>query len=711
MPDFLDSLRLNPSQRLAAGYEDGGVLVLAGAGTGKTRVLTSRIGWLLAARGFRARDILAVTFTNKAAKEMRARAAAMVSFPPGELALGTFHGVCHRMLRRHTAAAGWRNNFQIMDSQDQKGFIRRMLSDNGIDKEEFPPSECMGYINAAKENGFRAAAAPASHDRARAMREIYALYEDMCRRENKLDFAELLLSALDILEDDTVRRHYAVRFRHILIDEFQDTNRLQYRWLKMLDSGENIYFAVGDDDQSIYAFRGADPENMRRIGGELRAQKIIRLEQNYRSTGNILTAANSLIANNKNRMGKNLITDGAPGALVRILQSETDGEEAESVADAMRQKIAAGMRADNIAVLYRANAQSRLLEKALVGQGVRYRIYGGLRFFDRMEIKHALAYLRLAVADDLDSLLRVINTPPRGIGKKTLESLAAAGGYFAGLESDGVAKAAPFRKILHALRKHRENGASLAELARAAVEESGLLAHCESRPEDAERAENLREFVSAAEQFRAEESEDPAQAFLSNAALESGESQGASSDSPAVNLMTAHAAKGLEFPVVFVVGLEEGMFPSAQSLEAANTSAVEEERRLMYVAITRAREELFLYYASRRMIFGQTQVRPPSRFLTELPREAVAAPVCEAADFSPPPAPDFSAPRRRPPAGLPAAGADSPYRPGEMVRHAKYGNGVVIRREGRGKELKVEVAFKRIGSKTFLAAAAPLTRL
>ncbi len=704
-PDFLDSLRLNPSQRRAATHE-GGVLVLAGAGTGKTRVLTSRIGWLIKCRECPPRNILAVTFTNKAAKEMRGRVLDMVSFRTGELALGTFHGICHRMLRIHAAAAGLDKNFQIMDIQDQKSFIRRMLSNLGADAEEFPPADCMGYINAAKERGLRAADAPAHYERARAMREIYGHYESMCRNENKLDFAELLLSAIDFLQNQKeLREHYAARFRHVLIDEFQDTNMLQYRWLKLLDSGENLYFAVGDDDQSIYAFRGADPENMRRLRAELRADEIIRLEQNYRSTGNILGAANALIANNKNRIGKNLTTDGGAGTRLQTIPADSGNAEAESVAHIAANKIADGARADDIAVLYRTNAQSRLLEKSLIENGVAYRIYGGLRFFDRLEIKHALAYLRLAAADDLDSFLRVINTPPRGIGKRTLESLTAEGNVFAAVEKSGAPKVAVFREIMRGLRRLREDGASLEELARAAVEQSGLLAHYESRPEDAGRADNVREFVSAAGQFRAEEGEEPVQAFLANAALESGEAQGG--EGAAVNLMTIHAAKGLEFSTVFITGLEEGLFPSAQSLDAAAENAVEEERRLMYVAITRARKELFLCFAATRIIYGQTQIRPPSRFLDELPAAAIDKPLPVAPSVAPF-APPYSSPPPRRQTAPPRGG--EPYRPGDVVHHPKYGKGVVVSRQGKGEELKVEVAFKHVGIKTFLAAVAPLSR-
>ncbi|MGI9296714.1 MAG: ATP-dependent helicase, partial [Gammaproteobacteria bacterium] len=432
MPGYLDSL--NERQRRAVCHENGGALVLAGAGTGKTRVLTSRIAWLTGARGCSPREVLAVTFTNKAAKEMRRRVCELTPFPPGNFAPGTFHGVCHRMLRIHANAAGWDKNFQILDSSDQKTFVRRLLADDGIDAAEFPPAECVRYINAAKDRGLRPGDISEQYARGQAMREIYDRYENACRRENKMDFAELLLSAIDLLRGDgNLRAHYAARFRHILIDEFQDTSPLQYRWLRLLDSGENCFFAVGDDDQSIYAFRGADPENMRRVQSELRAREIIRLEQNYRSTGNILSAANTLISANKNRLGKTLFTDAGDGAPILLRRAAADLDEADDIAYAAKNEIADGARADEIAVLYRTNAQSRLLEEAMRKYALPYRIYGGTRFFDRLEIRHALAYLRLAVADDRDALLRVINTPPRGIGAKTIESLEAHGDIFSAL--------------------------------------------------------------------------------------------------------------------------------------------------------------------------------------------------------------------------------------------------------------------------------------
>ena len=698
--DFLDSL--NAQQRLAVCHNNGGALVLAGAGTGKTRVLTSRIAWLITARDCPPHAVLAVTFTNKAAKEMRGRIAAL-SPQAGDLMLGTFHGVCHRMLRIHSAAAGWDKNFQILDSSDQQTFLRRLLAANGADSAEFPPADVARFINAAKDRGWRAgnaAAGVSPHSREESLCELYAFYESACRRENKMDFAELLLSAIDLLrENKTLRTHYATRFRHILIDEFQDTSPLQYQWLRLLDSGNNDFFAVGDDDQSIYAFRGADPENMRRIQSDLRVREVIRLEQNYRSTGNILSAANALIAGNKNRLGKTLRTDSDDGARLQIVRAISDLDEAAAVARTIREAIENGARADEIAILYRANSQSRLLEQAMVKYGLPYRIYGGTRFFDRMEIKHALAYLRLAITNDRDALLRVINTPPRGIGAKTIETLA--GDMFAALFASSAPKVRAFAALLNKLRALRESE-SLQKMARAAVQNSGLLDYYESNAQE-ERAENLREFVNAAAQFEkeftGETEEDALSEFLANAALESGESQGENGE--AVNLSTVHAAKGLEFAIVHIAGLEDGTFPHSHSLDAVAADAVEEERRLMYVAITRARRELFLHFADRRMVFGQTVVRPPSRFLNELPPATVAGNCTAPAGLSRPPF--RSAPKnvaKSPVSAAPtqkteiAESPKSPYRRGTIVRHQRHGDGVIINFEGGGKDLTIEVAFK-----------------
>ena len=697
--------KLNKRQRAAVTYDGGGVLVLAGAGTGKTRVLTSRIAWLMASDKCSASNILAVTFTNKAAKEMRGRVGDISNFDIKRLALGTFHGVCHRMLRVSATTAGWDKNFQIMDTQDQKAFIRRLLEFHQIDIQEYPPADCLRYINAAKEKGRRAADISPDSPRTQSMRDIYELYENACRKDNKLDFAELLLSAIDLLSGNKeIRQHYAQRFNHILIDEFQDSNELQYRWLKLLDSGTNIYFAVGDDDQTIYTFRGARPGNMHAIQRELRVSHLIRLEENYRSTGNILLAANQLISGNRNRLGKKLFTQESAGALIRVVRKDTDMAEAATIVRDIQEKINSGEELSEIAILYRTNAQSRLLEQALVENNINYRVYGGTRFFDRQEIKHAMAYVSLAIADDAQAMSRVINFPPRGIGAKTIESLAAQGDFFRAIGNSDNAKVAAFRALIQQLRETAKND-NLLSLVKGVVEKSGLLLYYQTRPDNEDRIYNLQELVNAAGQFSAEDDEEPILAFLANATLNSGEAQN-NGQAQAVNLMTVHAAKGLEFMVVYIAGVGEGLFPHRSSLESADRDEVEEERRLMYVAITRARRELCLYHADRYMVYGNLQIFFPSRFLDELPTTITNV----ASPLSPPSLPKRGIITPR----LPSSKLSSPkgsYRLGDLINHQKYGNGVVIRSEGGGDDLKIEVVFKKIGSKTFMAALAPIKKL
>ena len=711
---------------------EGGALVLAGAGTGKTRVLTGRIARLLLHSGARERDILAVTFTNKAAKEMRARVEHFLSRPARALALGTFHGVCHRILRAHAAAAGLDKNFQILDSQDQLSFIRRLLRENNIDHNNFPPGEIRAYISAAKENGWRAgdAANTAQHSRQKQMAHIYVLYEAACKAENKTDFGELMLRCTELLrEDRSLREHYAQRFRHILIDEFQDTNRLQFEWLKLLDGGGNEFFAVGDDDQAIYSFRGTRPENMRDFQTQLRAGKLIRLEQNYRSTKEILNAANKLIACNKGRLGKTLSAVCGEGEPVVLQAAENDLGEADDIAERIQHAKENATRADDIAVLYRTNAQSRALEQKMVECGIAYRIYGGTRFFDRAEVKHALAYMRLAASEDKDSILRVINFPPRGVGAKAMEQLSQSANLVgwenavAASENKGARK---FSQLLAELREAREKLA-LGDLARAAVEKTGLIAHYDSRKEELERAENLREFVNAAAEFESGNSDgddgdgddnDVLLQFLANAALESGEAD-SNVAGEAVNLMTVHAAKGLEFDAVLVAGLEEGLFPHENSLD--DPRALEEERRLMYVATTRARKSLSFHFARSRMHYGQRRINPPSRFLDEL--ECFTPPQKTKTKAKPrtkKSAEEFAlaarARRKLAESELQAATLrrrTSPeqtggLRPGASVRHDRYGLGVVLGLTGEGNNREVAVAFKSVGKKNFKTSLAKL---
>ena len=695
MADFLDSL--NKQQRRAACYEGGGVLVLAGAGTGKTRVLTARIAWLIAHCNYSPRDILAVTFTNKAAKEMRNRVGKLVSFRPGELELelGTFHGICHRMLRRHAEAAGWEKNFQILNSQDQKKFIFQLLKKNNINHKDLPPNECASYINQCKELSRRVDDVPEPSGRDKQLLDVYTYYEKACKHENKLDFAELLLSSIELLNNhEKLRQQYASQFHHVLIDELQDTNQLQYRWLKLLNSGDNVFFAVGDDDQCIYTFRGADPQNMRRIQRDLRIKNIIYLEQNYRSTNNILSVANRLIKSNKDRLKKKLFTNDSDGEPVKVYEAKSGTDEASAIASAIANQIDAGVSPAEIAVLYRANKQSELLEKAMIDRSLPYQIYGKIKFFDRQEIKNILAYLRLIVADDCEALMRVINVPPREIGEQTINALSSGGDIFAAVEKSDMSKVIVFRDILHKLRELRA-GFSLVEMVHATVEASGLLAYYESRTQEQKRAENLREFVSAVEQFPSDnEDKEPLTTFFESITLESDEKSGDVKD--AVNLMTVHAAKGLEFSHVHIAGMEERRFPSHQSLEAPHK--IEEERRLMYVAITRARKALFLYWANQRVRPGQQpHTCSRSRFVNELQldkTDSLGASSTALESW-----------------GCPLPQNDTNYLPGEYIRHAKYGVGVIVRCEGQGEKLTVEIAFKHIGIKRFLAAKARLERV
>ena len=703
---------LNERQRQAVYHDSGGVLVLAGAGTGKTRVLTERIVRLLADNLATPRDILAVTFTNKAAREMRTRVEAAITPPPMGLMLGTFHSICHRILRIHADAANLDRNFQILDTQDQLIFLRRLFRENGVDEKSTPPAEVRAYITAQKEHGIRAQNAVSHNPRTKKFIALYALYESTCRREHKLDFAELMLATLELWQNhEEIRRHYAQRFRHILVDEMQDTNQQQFNWLQMLDNGDNHFFAVGDDDQSIYGFRGAQPNVMRDFQSTFRADALVRLEENYRSSKNILAAANQLITGNQNRLGKTLTATIDDNEKIAVHITANDIAEAESVADAISMQLNNGVFADDIAVLYRVNAQSRLIERALMKRGIHYRVYGGLRFYDRTEIKHALAYLRLIAADDRDALLRVINVPTRGIGDKTVATLFADNIPFAALQNPINAKVGEFWTLIKTLRNDKE--LSLGQLTRAVIEKSGLLEHYESRKE-LERADNLRELVNATTQFAAmldnENTHDDAlTTFLASTAL------AGDLDNPdgggAINLMTVHAAKGLEFHQVFIVGLEEGLFPHARSLESNNKQDLEEERRLLYVAITRAKRRLSMHFAHQRMLYGAPSNNPSSRFLNELPSDCLSL-------FSPfnqqPPKPRIptlvETPNRRSFATSPLAISDK-LRPGDWVQHAKYGKGVVVRCGGARDNAEADVTFKKFGLKSFKLSLAKLEKI
>ena len=717
-PSFLAGL--NERQLEAVTLPHQSALILAGAGSGKTRVLTTRVAWLIHTGQASPAGVLAVTFTNKAAKEMLARIAAMLPINTRGMWVGTFHGLCNRMLRAHHREAGLPQLFQILDSQDQLALVKRLLKAANFDEEKYPPRQAAWYINMHKEEGRRARDADEHDDFTRRMKEIYARYEEQCQREGVVDFAELLLRCYELLvHHEALREHYRGRFKHILVDEFQDTNRLQYRWLKLLAGKENAVFAVGDDDQSIYAFRGASAANMQDLQKDFAVEKVIKLEQNYRSHGNILDAANALIAHNRHRLGKNLWTAESKGEPLRVYEAATDIEEAGFIIEEVKSLHNEGVALSDIALLYRSNAQSRVLEHALFSAGIAYRVYGGLRFFERQEIKHALAYLRLLASDDDDgALLRSINFPARGIGSRTLEQVhdtAAARGISlwraakerAGPPSVPAAASAKgvagFVALIEAMRAATQ-GLKLPEAVEHVIEHSGLKAHYQVEKEGRDRLENLDELVNAAAAFAGDEQQEDAglAAFLAHAALEAGDNQ-AQAGADALQLMTVHSAKGLEFHSVFISGLEEGLFPHENSM--VESDGLEEERRLMYVALTRARRRLYLSYAQSRMLHGQTRYSIASSFFQEIPEILIRR-------INRTVAPRFTVPAAasRPQTETTiAAHGNPPWRIGQNVRHSKFGVGVIVNAEGRGDDARVQVNFRRDGLKWLALEYAKLT--
>jgi len=704
---------LNPEQLAAVTLPDEHGLILAGAGSGKTRVLTTRIAWLIKGGRTVPARVLAVTFTNKAAREMLTRVTAMLPANPRGMWMGTFHGLANRMLRAHFREAGLPQAFQIMDSQDQLALVKRLAKGLNIDDERFPHRELAWFINGNKEEGVRARDVTVTDENMRRMADFYAAYDEQCQKEGVLDFPELLLRSYELLKrNEILREHYAQRFQHILVDEFQDTNRLQYRWLKLFAGAGAKYFCVGDDDQSIYTFRGAHVGNMADYEREFKVQKVVRLEQNYRSHGNILDAANALIANNRNRLGKNLWTAAGKGEPVRVFEGESDSDEARWIVEEAQALNRDNMPFSQMAVLYRSNAQSRVVEHSLFSRGIAYRVYGGLRFFERAEIKHALAYLRLiALPDDDNAFIRVANFPPRGIGARTMEQLQDAAKQ-AGKSLFAVAagsKAATFRALIETLRNETQ-GLPLKELVEHVVEKSGLKEHYKTEREGADRIENLDELVNAAAAFTEDDREvesgeaaDPLTSFLTHAALEAGEHQ-AGEGADALQLMTVHSAKGLEFDVVFMSGLEEGLFPSERSV--TERDGLEEERRLAYVAITRARKRLYLSHAQTRMLHGMTRYAMPSRFLEEIPQNLMkwlTPRFQKQKAFTP----DFSR-QTRTTVQNKAPRDVGGFRIGQNVVHAKFGSGVIIDAEGQGGDARVQVNFGSHGVKWLAVAVANL---
>ncbi|MDZ7645305.1 MAG: DNA helicase II [Woeseiaceae bacterium] len=707
---ILDSL--NDAQRAAVAAPDEPVLVVAGAGSGKTRVLTHRAAWLIDVEGVSPQSLLAVTFTNKAAAEMRSRIEGLLGMPVSHLWIGTFHGLAHRLLRRHWRETGLPQNFQIIDADDQLRLIKRLLKNLELDDSSWAPREIQYFINGQKDEGLRPQHIDDDGDATRRQFiSLYASYQEICDRGGLVDFAELLLRAHELWRDHPdVLAHYRQRFRHLLVDEFQDTNAIQYAWLRMLAGTEGKLFVVGDDDQSIYRWRGARVEHIYRFQNDFPGARVVKLEQNYRSTATILNAANAVIANNGSRMGKNLWTDGKDGEPIRIYSAFNERDEADFVVGRLRDWSDQGHARADAALLYRSNAQSRVLEEALMNARIPYRVYGGLRFFERQEIKDALAYLRLVAHRDDDSAFeRVVNRPTRGIGARTVEALRAYGRANAcslwraagAVASDTLAGRAAssvlaFMQLIEGMA--RDTGRlDLADTVDHVIRLSGLIEFfSKEKGEKGEtRIENLEELVSAARSFTPEAAEDMSEldAFLAHAALEAGEGQ-ADAWEDCVQLMTMHSAKGLEFPLVIMCGMEDGLFPHQRSLN--DPDGLEEERRLCYVGITRARQALYMTHAEQRRLHGMDSFSQPSRFIAELPAELteeirprvqVTRPVHRAGR------------RRTSGGGHVDTATDIGVRLGQRVRHGKFGDGVILNCEGHGAHARVEVNFEHAGTK------------
>ena len=709
---------LNTSQRDAVGASSGNLLILAGAGSGKTRVLVHRIAWYIATGEASPQSILAVTFTNKAAAEMRSRIENLLGQSIRGMWVGTFHGLCHRLLRAHWQDANLPENFQILDSEDQYRTIRRTIRAMMLDESQYPPKEAQWYINAQKDKGLRPENINDEGDATTAqMIQIYKIYQQTCERSGAVDFAELLLRTYELFnEKESIREYYQQRFNHILVDEFQDTNELQYKWLRLLVGNDNTLFAVGDDDQSIYSWRGARVENMQAFERDFKNTKLLKLEQNYRSTTTILNAANKLIGNNSARLGKNLWTDGEEGEPIGVYMAYNETDEARYVVDQIKKAPEQGIVFSDHAILYRVSAQSRVLEEALLRSKIPYRVYGGVRFYERMEIKDALAYVRIATFQDDDiSFERIINTPTRGIGNKTVEVLRA----IAKNDNCSLWKAA-FHIIEHKLLSARAINSleefirlikkmsltaselTLDEQVDGIIKLSGLINHFkkEKGEKGLARIENLEELVKAASEFEVGDDEESKemntmQAFLAHAALESGETQ-AGDKSNCVHLMTLHSAKGLEFPSIYLVGMEEGLFPHQRS--SNDLKQLEEERRLCYVGITRAKKTLTLTYTQHRRLHGSDYYPQPSRFINEIPAELL----CEIRLGGSVTESLFRSEETK------SSGKDGQLVLGQRVSHAKFGEGVILNLEGNGSHMRIQVNFEKAGSKWLVASYANL---
>lgn len=714
---------LNDKQREAVTADLSNLQVLAGAGSGKTRVLVHRIAWLIEAENFSPFNLLAVTFTNKAAREMQQRIEQLVGLRANSMWVGTFHGLAHRLLRAHWQQAGLPQNFQVIDSDDQFRLVRRIMKEMHINEAHYPFKQAQWHISSAKGEGLRPddLAKQAYSEFDQVMLRVFRRYEEVCRQGGLVDFSELLLRAFELLRDhEETRLHYRNRFRYILVDEFQDTNSLQYAWLKLLSGDKSHIMAVGDDDQSIYSWRGARVDNMQYFLRDFKGAKSIKLEQNYRSTSTILNAANQLISHNRSRLGKNLWTTSNEGEPIALYGAFNEIDEARFIVDQINQWVARGGRLTDCAVLYRSNAQSRTLEEAFIQAGTPYRIYGGLRFFERAEIKDALAYLRLLDnIDDDTSFERIINTPTRGIGLRTLAFLREEAQKYQQslwqtaqqvlaqqlLPTRALTALHNFINLIQNLQQATQCF-DLPEQIEHVIHHSGLYQHYKKERGEKGRArlENLEELITAAKQFELPPDEDEAlpkrTAFLTHAALEAGEAQ-ADQHTDCAQMLTLHSAKGLEFPVVFLAGMEEGLFPHKMSMDEAG--GLEEERRLCYVGMTRAMQKLTLCYAESRFLYGKSTMQAPSRFISELPSECLAEVRLRS---------KVSAPlsTRRPKSKQTTIHeTQSPFKIGQYVRHAKFGDGIVINIEGEGKKLRLQINFQQVGSKWLMAEYANLS--
>lgn len=721
---LLDSL--NDRQRDAVASEECNMLILAGAGSGKTRVLVHRIAWLMTVEHVSPYAILAVTFTNKAAYEMRGRIESLRGTPVGGMWVGTFHGLAHRLLRAHWQDAKLPESFQIMDSDDQYRLVRRILRSLDLDEAKWPPKQAQWFINKSKEEGKRAKDIknPDYSYFTETMQRIYTEYEAICERSGLVDFSELLLRSLELFQNnDTIRDHYQQRFRHILVDEFQDTNTIQYAWLKMIKSADNFIMAVGDDDQSIYSWRGAKVENMQRFTKEMPAVKTIRLEQNYRSTQTILNAANTVIANNDDRLGKDLWTDGESGDQITLYAAFNERDEAYYIASTIQDLVRQGYNYEEIGILYRSNAQSRILEEQLLDQQIPYRIYGGQKFFERAEIKDALAYLRMmANRHDDAAFERIVNTPTRGIGNTTLNkireqsqqhSISLWDSVLLALQNDDLSARATsalqtFVQLIDELEATTQDK-DLDIQTDQMLHKTGLLAlYQKDRSEKGiSRVENLEELIVATSQYKPDELDEtasPLAAFLAHVALETGEGQ-ADAQSNAVNMMTLHAAKGLEFPAVFIAGMEEDLFPHKMSIDEAR--GLEEERRLCYVGMTRAMQKLYLTYAESRRLYGAERFNNPSRFIAEIPPNTLNA-VRPTTKITRPSSTDKPWQKKRDYAFNNSA-SDTGLKVGQRVKHGKFGTGTIINFEGSGEHARLQIKFDQHGTKWLVASFANLT--